>query len=278
VVQLAYICLVSLRNISPAFHALTSLGFSFGSVFPGSSEDAFSSALQPEFRGMRLSGDFLANYNAVLVFVLAPLALAAGSKLLSVTVAKERPLLRVVWRRFLGEFLLYGLLFGSYIVFLSLGISVRSWTGNPGNLVVGVLLLALLVGLTVASNYFPKSFGEFRRRFEVMNVCRFTYHFAAAERLVTPLLVATLTALSFQLAFVVLLFGAMLAFVAIRRPYVPDSWRRPTANLSIATAILLLYLGCKLAGEASSINVIAPAIILSLLGFCQGFNSVILVR
>jgi hypothetical protein len=163
VVQLSYISLVSLKNIAPPFHALWHLRYSFG--YTHARDYAYDSPLLPEFKGQRLGGGLLADYNFLLAFVLAPVALAAGSRLLSVTLMKNTPTLKTAWRRLLGEFLLYGLLFSAYAVFLSLGVSLRCWTGEAANLVCGVLGLALTAALTVLSNYFARHFGEFKKRF-----------------------------------------------------------------------------------------------------------------
>jgi hypothetical protein len=91
------------------------------------------------------------------------------------------------------------------------------------------------------------------------------------------LIIVSLTNESFQVLFIIIIVLAKLVFVVIRKPYVLEDWKRVTANLIITLIILLLYLACKLVNESSSINLIAPCIILALLLVCLSYNGYLIV-
>ena len=110
-------------------------------------------------------------------------------------------------------------------------------------LLAGALFLALLVLWGIATFKYPTWFGSFKSKFFKFQVSQHFYALSAAERVLTALLVVSLSPGFVGAGLAALIFTAEGVFILAKKPYTLGTWKRPLLNKVGAALISLLYVG-----------------------------------
>jgi hypothetical protein len=118
VLQLTYLCVITVQDASPTFAALRSLRLSTGSILP--SDYNYSSQLDRQFKGASFSSILLSVYNFGLITIILPICIAIVLKLALVSCFKNNKALMAVSSSILGQTTFYAIIFSAYAIFSQL--------------------------------------------------------------------------------------------------------------------------------------------------------------
>ena len=128
-----------------------------------------------------------------------------------------------------------------YLIFLSTTLATITLSTNSdyaGLGVGGTFLIASIV-FQIALCKAPHFFGEFKEKFNQKTPNYHFYNFMIVERILTGVIFALITWLSYQCFVVAVVYGVELIYIIVRRPYKERNWR-PILNLVITIAILVI--------------------------------------
>jgi hypothetical protein len=219
------------------------------------------------------------DYGLSILTVLIPLIVGVVLYAILQTSLRKKMPSTDMWNFAVGEYTFYGLAFCSYSAFASLAINIRFIDNSAvcfiGIATSGIIALAIIVYCLYFTEH-PHCLGEFRKRFERMNICQHFYNFSMIERMVNAFLIVFLTSVSLQAVGPLIVLSIELTFILYRKPYVLRGWIRPSFVKLLMIIIVLLFLAAKVG--PSSFTVYIPLLILGCLLICEIYSCVKLVR
>jgi len=278
-VQLSSLMLFTLKDVNPTFYALHFLGISLGRTQSQSAYNYQPQSLTPQFKSQLVSFFSASDYSISLITILLPIAVGGVIYAILQTKFREKIPSTDVWKFAVGEYTFYGLAFCSYSVFAGLAIDFRFCDKSAVSfigIVASAVLALTIVGYCVYFTSNPRFLGEFKSRFERMNICQHFYSFSMIERMVNAFLIVFLTSVSFQAVGPLIVLSIELFFVVYHKPYVLRGWIRPTVIKSLMVVIVLLFLEAKVG--SSSFSLYIPLLILVCLLICEVYSCVEIVR
>ena len=265
VVQLSYLCLLSIKEANPTFEALRILRVSIGSI-PLDTYD-YSSSIDPSFKGSYTGLGLLQPPNFSYAFVLLQMMVGVIVNILHRTKWKDDKTVELVSLLFLGEFTFYGLVFAAYFTFSELIVGVVLLSGGNGT--GSIANTAASVVMTVALGiqcYFLKShpqyFGVFTQSFSKYGIDSLFYVIVVAERLLSTAIIVLLRDTVFGLAVEFAVILSLFVFTLRNRPFVESNYRRQKINSVSLLSILLLSFLSKVLADATLLHEYTP------LGIC----------
>ena len=261
--------LVIQEDMGPAFEGLRSLRLSMG-LTPLSEGEYYyeDNSIPSHIVPVLSSRDSIGIINIFLLVLIVPLVTGLVLKILSATACEGHWAVQRAWKYSLGSFLFYGLLFLAYGQIASLALGLRHFEASvPAGmgLLAGALFLALLVLWGIATFKYPAWFGSFKSKFFKFQVSQHFYALSAAERVLTALLVVSLSPGFVGAGLAALIFTAEGVFILAKKPYTLGTWKRPLLNKAGAALISLLFVGASVTQADSIINQMIPLVILLIL-------------
>ena len=269
VVQVSALLLVTQENMGPAFEGLRSLRYSMG-LTPLSEGQYYyeDSSIPSHINPVLSSRDSVGLINIFLLVLIVPLVVGLVLKVLSVTACEGNWAVQRAWKYSLGSFLFYGLLFLAYGQLASLSLGLRHFEASVPSgmgILAGALFLALLALWSIATLKYPTWFGSFKSKFFKFQISQHFYVFSSAERVLTTLLIVSLSPGFIGAGLAALIFTIEGVFLIAKKPYTLGTWKRPLLNKFGATVISLLFVGAAVTQADSIINQMIPILILLIL-------------
>ena len=134
-------------------------------------------------------------------------------------------------------------------------------------IVVAVYLIALY--------RLPRWFGSFKNKFLKFSVFEYFYIWSTVERFITAALIVGLSPSGYSAGVVCCVFVAEALLIAIKKPYILETWKRPFANKLCAIAICLFYVVSSYLENSfakSIVPIFILAIDIAILGFSFYFT------
>ena len=244
VIQLSGMLLFSLKNMNPTMAALEPLSLSLGLIPLVKGYKYEISSLSPHFKYLFLTHGLLDGQNIFLLLVFVPMLAALVVKLLSDYKYKDKPLLKFVWKNCLGTFTFYGILMLAYGQFSYLAVNAKQFFSETDNFVtlsITVLFTLLVFVYIFGFCKYPRWFGSFKNKFFSFSICEYFYVFSTFERILTPILIVSLSPFKFASLVVCPIFIAEAVFIAYKKAYILNGWKRPFANKVFAALICVLF-------------------------------------
>ena len=269
VVQLAALLIVTVENTGPTFEALTNLKLSLGVTPLFEGQFAYEDSVTPtHFTPLFTKDDSISAINIFWALFLVPLFLGAIFKLLAVTVFSENWQFGRMWKYSFGTFAYYGLLFLAYGITAAMTLSLRHFRSDLScgiGVIVGVLFLGCLIVWTAASAKYHNEFGSFKRKFFKFQLSQYHYAFIAAERVLTAVLVVSLSPGFWAAGTAAVVFSVEAVFLLVTKPYILGQWKRPFFNKVLSVVICTLFIGASVTSVDSTLNQMIPLAVLLIL-------------
>ena len=274
VIQVTYLCLATIEDLDPIFHAIKYMSWSCGFWVPFLA-DIYT--ITRKVRPIGLTHSFLDNYNILALLVGVPLVSALVVFLVNkwkYRSTNER--LMKLCRVLLIELVFYGLMFSSYVIVLSITLGFAHFLMMDEVMVAGLILNVLLLGVffifLIIQGKYPLVMGEFRSKFvEDRTVGKNFYVGVVLERIVTSFALAVLS-FQHQTPLVALAFIPLLVVVIIKRPYKTDNLRVGLNYSIILVNITLLTLYTYIAESSPAYPLYAYATIVTLIVVALFYN------
>jgi hypothetical protein len=88
---------------------------------------------------------------------------------------------------------------------------------------------------------YPRWYGSFKNKFQKYNICEYFYLISTVERIITPLFIVAASPFKYVSLIAFPIFVAEAVFIAYKKPYLQDNWKRPLANKIISAVICILF-------------------------------------
>jgi hypothetical protein len=158
VLQLTYLCVITVQDASPTFAGLRSLRLSAGSI--PTSDYNYSSSLDRQLKGASFSSILFSVYNIGLITIILPMCIAIVLKLASVSCFKDNEALMAVSSSILGQTTFYAIIFSVYAILsqllFQLNLISAGITSAFNGFGFSILLLVLTFIYCYCLNKYPK--------------------------------------------------------------------------------------------------------------------------
>lgn len=123
---------------------------------------------------------------------------------------------------------------------------------------------------------YPRWFGSFKNKFQKFNIAEYFYLIATTERIITPILIVASSPFPYASLIVFPIFVVEAVFIAYKKPYLLETWKRPLANKIIAAIICILFTIAAATSNHSNaqivITILIELILLTVLSYSAYFT------